>query len=73
MRWCPKHRWAFLSFGFIVLVPFLLWLSDHLSFMQELMRTSVEKSHFLCLAYQMQVGGTTDHGCLDAVEAEVQR
>ena len=35
------------------------------------MRTSMVKSWFLHLAYQMQVGGGADHGCLEAVETEV--
>ena len=32
----------------------------------------MEKSQFLCLAYQVQVGGATDRGHLDVVEAKVQ-
>ena len=30
------------------------------------------KSQFLRLAYQTQVGGTTDHGRLEVAKAEVQ-
>ena len=32
----------------------------------------MEKSHFLCLAYQMQSGGATNHDCLAGEEAEVR-
>jgi hypothetical protein len=37
------------------------------------MKTSMAKYRFLCLAYQMQVGGGTDYGCLEAVETKVHR
>jgi hypothetical protein len=37
------------------------------------MKISMEKSRFLCLAYQAQAGGATDRGHLDAVEAKLQR
>ena len=36
------------------------------------MKTSIEKSKFLHLAYQMHVGVAVDHGCLEEVEAKVQ-
>ena len=32
----------------------------------------MEKSQFLCLAYQAHVGGTADHDHLDVVEAEAK-
>jgi hypothetical protein len=37
------------------------------------MKISMEKSRFLRLAYQVHVGGATDHDHLDAAKAEVQR
>ena len=37
------------------------------------MKTSMDKSQFLCLAHQAQAGGAIDHGYLDAVEAKVRR
>ena len=36
------------------------------------MKTSMVKSWFLCLAYQMQVGGGTDCSHLEAVETELR-
>jgi hypothetical protein len=35
------------------------------------MKISMEKSQFLCLAYQAQAGGATDRGHLDTMEAEL--
>ena len=36
------------------------------------MKTLMEKSRFLHLAYQTQAGGTADRGYLDAVRGKVQ-
>ena len=36
------------------------------------MKTSMVKSWFLCLAYQMQVGGSANYGRLEVVETEVR-
>jgi hypothetical protein len=36
------------------------------------MKISMKKSWFLCLAYQAQAGGATDHGHLDTTKAKVQ-
>jgi hypothetical protein len=37
------------------------------------MKTSMEKSRFLRLAYRAQAGGATERGRLDMAEAEVRR
>ena len=55
-----------------MLVPLLSWPSDRPSFLRELMKTSVEKSQFLHLAFQAQAGGVADRGRLAMAEAEVQ-
>ena len=36
------------------------------------MKASMEKSLFLCMAYQAQAGGAANHGHLDVAEAKVQ-
>jgi hypothetical protein len=47
-------------------------LSDLSSFLQRLANISMEKSRFLH-SIKCRQGGAVDHGCLDAVEAKVQR
>ena len=66
-----RRRWVFSSPVLTMFAPLLSWLLDHPLFTQGQMETSMAKSQFLRLVYQMQVGGSVDRDHLEAMETEV--